>query len=208
MGYESFSTDPVDNASVPKPVANPFSLLDEGEGHGPWDISQVQSLDNYVDFGPVLIPIITGLEVSLLGAAGHEVPAILRLVLQTYEAQIMVFAAGNSAGLARESLDELCSQIVQSGGVANQCNGRWGREAHCQLPVAGLSANIDPMRVICVDGPRWMLRVTLRGAAAQTGLGPGPFDNLIDELIVRRGDSLVVPGDALIFSVPDTLEGA
>lgn len=187
---------------------NLSNLFDESGSHGPWDITQAESLDNYVDFGPVLVPVITGLEISLLGTAGFDAPVVLRLILQTYEAQIMVFAAGNSPGLAVTSLDELCEQIIGSGGVANQCNGRWGREAHCQVPMVGRPSKTEPLRVICIDGPRWMLRITLRGAAAQTGLAAGPFDNLIDGLIVRRGDSLVVPGDALVFSVPETAEGA
>lgn len=199
MGLFSRRTDS-GAADIPEPPLPPVA----SKSHGPWDIDEVDPSGDYVDFGAILLPVITGLEVSPIVLEPSQTIVGLRLLLETYEMQLMVFAAPRSGGLATDSLDQLCEQIRASGGIADQCNGRWGREAHCKVPLENDATNMSAMRVVCAEGPRWLLRAAIKGAAAKPTVKA--FDALLDEVIVRRGDHPVPAGDALELSLPEITE--
>ena len=60
----------------------------------------------------------------------------------------------------------------------------------------------QPSRVIGVNGPRWMLRATLMGRPAQDVEASGPWEDAIEQIVIRRGAQAMPVGAALPLSMP------
>ena len=60
-------------------------------------------------------------------------------------------------------------------------------------------------RIWFAEGPRWLLRGTLLGEAALAEGGEakaGPFVEFFRNLVVRRGDKPMVPGELITMELP------
>jgi hypothetical protein len=65
-----------------------------------------------------------------------------------------------------------------------------------------------PVRFVGVDGPRWLLRGLIIGPAA-TGHEPArPFEDVIGDIVVVRGDHPMPPRDLLELRLPPEVQQA
>lgn len=105
-----------------------------------------------VDLGSAKVPLPKNSEVQLeMGEAG---PKMLHIVTPFGRITPVAFAAPRSAEQWPEVTDEIAEGMNRDGLTTSIEEGPWGSE------VVGL-VNDRQIRIIGIDGPRWMLRLTL-----------------------------------------------
>lgn len=129
---------------------------------------------------------------------GEQGPRMLHVITEFGRVTPVAFAAPNSGGMWEESSDEIAEGMRAEGMPVEYEEGPWGRE------VVGTGDN-GIIRIIGVQGPRWLYRVTL--AAPH-----GKEDRLADlgrEIIARsfiyRGNTPVLAGNSLPVELPAQL---
>jgi hypothetical protein len=127
--------------------------------------------------------------------------------------ELGAYAAPRSGGLWAELRDDLIEGATEAGGSATLVEGPFGVELRRLLPVTTPEGEegYQPSRMWVVEGPRWLLRGIVYGQAAlEEGVEP-PVAELLTaykQVIVRRGDEAMAPGDLLPLSMPENLVAA
>ena len=129
---------------------------------GPFDGDSV-SIDDFdfsdfstgiLNLGSMLIPLPFKSEVQVeMGADG---PKMLHILTEHGRCTPVAFAAPARAGQWRETVKEITQGMRSDGLDVVVEYGPWGREVVGSAPGGG-----GIVRIIGVDGPRWMLRMTL-----------------------------------------------
>lgn len=129
---------------------------------------------------------------------GEQGPKMLHIVTQHGRMTPVAFAAPRSSGQWVESVKDLVRGIEGDGLPTHLELGPWGSE------VVGENDN-GTIRIIGVEGPRWLLRVTL---AAPQGKGE-QLAALARETIARtfiyRGQQPILAGNSLPVTMPGPL---
>src|SRR3712207_637814 len=92
------------------------------------------------------------------------------------------------------------AEVAQAGGTATEREGPWGTELICE--VGQRSGAQQVTRVLGINGPRWMLRCSLLGAAASRPDEAGDWEDSIRRLAVHRGAHALPVGEALPVVMP------
>lgn len=178
---------------------------------GPFDSEEVDLTDDKVtrvDLDSVIITPWDGLGLQLqVNEASRQVQAVTA-VWKNSGLEVTLFAAPASGGLAEELREDAVDEAEQAGGTATLAQGPFGSEVRRVLPQEGPSGEqlFHVSRIWFAEGPRWLLRGTLLGEAA---LGDAdaplvaPFTELFRNLVVRRGDKPMVPGELIPMKLPD-----
>lgn len=170
---------------------------------GPWDASEVPSLDGYLDFGSLLVPVTdVELRLNIDEASGR----VLSLAWLTEEAglEVSVFAAPRTPGVWDDLRPELVADATQRGGTVDEGAGPYGAEVVCSLPVQlpdGTGA-IQATRIFAFQGSRWLLRGALMGRPVTESEAAAPWYALFGAIIVRRGAGAMPVGEALELRLP------
>lgn len=153
---------------------------------------------NVLNLGSMLIPLPSGSEVQVEMSA--EGPRMLHILTAYGRCTPVAFAAPNSPGQWNDSISLIVADMERDGLTVVLENGPWGQE------IVGSAENGGGIvRIIGVDGPRWMLRMTI---AAPT--------DTIDEMTIMgreitartfvvRGDAPILAGSSLPVSLPEPL---
>jgi hypothetical protein len=178
------------------------------EQSGPWDGAGSYPDHDRIDFGSLLIPVQPGVEVEVKVAEGVGVWITLRRGESAIE--LMAFAAPKTSGLWAEVRQEFAEEVAKAGGDSQEAEGRFGAELHARLHPGGEGrrGQLEPVRFIGVDGPRWFLRGMIRGPAAQHPQQAAPFEQLFADVVVVRGDHPAPPGDLLEIRLPQDAQQA
>lgn len=203
-------SEPVDPAEVTSArpddaVAAPTGPA--GRERGPWDASEVdleaEQLSR-VDLGGLLVKGRPGLELRLqVDEASQQVAAVL-LVGQEGAVELRPFAAPRSGGTWSDIRRQIAAETARRGGTATEAEGRFGTELRVEMPVRtqdGQSA-VQPSRVLGIEGPRWLLRATLLGRPAMEPDTEHELEEVVRDVVVRRGTGPMAPGDPLPLTVP------
>lgn len=173
-------------------------------GTGPWDAADMASLEGYLDFGSLLVPVVNDVELRLNidEASGR----VLSLAWLTEEAglEVSVFAAPRTPGVWDDLRPELVADATQRGGTVDHADGPYGAEVICSLPVQmpdGTGA-IQATRIFACQGDRWLLRGALMGRPVTESEAAAPWYALFGALIVRRGAGAMPVGEALELRLP------
>lgn len=195
---------PVPEASETEEVAPP-------QGQGPHDAADVDvERDGVqrVDLGGILITPQPGTELRLqVDEQTQEVQSVL-LAGSEGGMELRAFARARSEEMWPEVRQALAADFGRRGGVSEEREGPWGTELVGQLQVRmedGRSGT-QASRVIGVDGPRWFLRATMLGRPAVEPAAAGPFETMLSDLVVRRGNEAMAPGDPLPLRLPPTAQ--
>ena len=172
------------------------------QGSGPWDGAGSFPQRDRIDFGSLLVPVQDGLEVEVKVAEGVGVWITLRRGESAIE--LMAFAAPKTSGLWDEVRQEFAEEVAKAGGDSQQAQGPFGVELHARLHPGGEGrrGQLEPVRFIGVDGPRWFLRGMIRGPAAGRRELARPLEELFADVVVVRGDHPAPPGDLLEIRLP------
>lgn len=171
---------------------------------GPFDGDSVNIEDfDFSDFasgvlnlGSLRLPLPKGSQVQV--EMGEQGPRMLHVVTRHGRITPVAFAAPRSGGQWRTTVTEIVAKMKDDGLAPEIVDGPWGRE------IVAPNEN-GQLRLIGVDGPRWMLRFTL---AAPTGHEQELADearDLFARTFVYRGQDPVLAGNSLPVALPAQL---
>jgi len=122
--------------------------------------------------------------------------------------EVVLFAAPGTAGMADELREEAIAEAAELSGTTEVTDGPFGPQIQRVLPQPGPTGEqlFHVSRVWFVEGPKWLLRGTLLGEAALPDAPESkaaPFVEFFRNLVVRRGNQPLVPGDRITMNLPE-----
>ena len=179
------------------------------EATGPFDVSEIDSTNGYVDLGALLIAPREGLQLRLEVEEATQRVVAVTMDLEGSSLQLQAFAAPRSEGLWDEIREQIGQSVGSQGGQVEEVPGAFGTELVAKLP-AGTGDGAGGYRVarfIGVDGPRWFLRGVLGGEAAIDRDAAANLESLFRQIVVVRGESPMPPRDLLQLRLPKDAAG-
>lgn len=176
-------------------------------GPGPYDARQVGEDEDgvgRVDLGSLRVAPAEGVELRLQADQATGAVASVLLAAEGAGLELRVFAAPKSGGLWDEVRREIAADATRQGGTASEEEGEHGHELRVLVPVTlpdgrkGRQAS----RIVGVEGPRWFLRGTFLGRAAQEPSADGVLERAFRQVVVVRGQAAMPPRDALPLRLP------
>ena len=174
---------------------------------GPFDIDSAPEgliADDWVDLGSMMLAPAPGKELRLqVDEASGQIAAVM-LTAEDGAMELRAFAAPRDGDLWNESLPMLREDVQQRGGATADLEGPWGTELITQMKVklADGQPAVQQTRIIGVNGPRWMLRATLLGRPAMEPSAGKEWEQILQQVVVRRGDAARPKGEALEVKLP------
>jgi hypothetical protein len=175
----------------------------EVPGTGPWDGAGTYPDTERMDFGSLLIPVREGLEVQINMAEDQGV--WIAVLHGDSGLQLQAFAAPKTSGLWDEVRQEIADEIGRAGGESREADGPFGPELHARVRAEepGQRTQTQSVRFVGVDGPRWFLRGVISGPAARRPELAQPFEEVLADVVVIRGDHPAPPRDLLEIRLPE-----
>lgn len=180
------------------------SEADGPEGHGPWDLEQQPDLGKRVDVGGLRVPARQGMQMRMeLEPKSRRIVAV-NIVYQGSAVQLQAFAAPRSMGIWQELREEIVESIGKQGGSVEERDGAFGVELLARLPVRTKDgrSGLRPVRFLGVDGSRWFLRAVVSGKAAIDDEAAGEIEEILQDVVVVRGDDPRPPRELLPLHLP------
>jgi hypothetical protein len=176
---------------------------------GPFDRSEVGSLDGRLDLGALWLTGVPGMELRLEVEEESQNVVGVTAVLGESAVQLQAFAAPRSEGIWDEIRTEIAASITSQGGTADKVSGPLGAELRAHMPGQGPDGRtvFSPVRFIGVDGPRWFLRAVLSGQAASEEGAAATLLDVVRATVVVRGDEAMAPRELLSLKLPEQPEG-
>jgi hypothetical protein len=200
---------------------------------GPFEVGELADSDDdddqpRIDLGSIIVTPVPGSELRLqVNETQDIVSAMLVLpitapatngaqpeVVGSSALELSAYAAPRSGGLWAELRDEISAAAAEAGGSAELAAGPFGVELRRLLPVTTPDGEqgYQPSRMWVAEGPRWLLRGIVYGQAAIESDDDDPAVAAVlaafREVVVRRGDEAMAPGDLLPMSMPADLQPA
>jgi Protein of unknown function (DUF3710). len=181
---------------------------------GPFDYEEVELGHDEVtriDLGSLIVTPWEGLGVQLQVDESSRVVQAITCIWEESGLEVVLFAAPSSGGLAHELQQDLAEEVEAAGGKATIEDGVFGPQVKRVLPQAGPKGEqlFHVSQVWFAEGPRWLLRGTLLGEAALADAGDpkaAPFVEFFRNLVVRRGDKPMVPGEVIGLKLPEGVQ--
>jgi len=179
-----------------------------GRAGGPWDADDPFPARDRADFGSLLVPITPDQQIEL--ATDGQRVIWVSVKSDQSELRVHAFAAPRSTGLWEEVRPEIAAELASVGTTAQEAEGPFGTEMFAHVPVqpGNPAAGTVPMRFIGVDGPRWLLRGLIIGGAAAGAESAEPFEDILSDVVVVRGDHPMPPRDMLELRLPAEIQQA
>jgi hypothetical protein len=205
VGADPAGADP---AGADPGGAGPSAPVPPGLRGGPWDADEAYPERERADFGSLLFPVTPMQQIELATDGQRFVWVTVKDGMS--ELRVHAFAAPRSGELWPEVQQEIIEELSTAGTAAQETEGPFGTEVFAHVPVepGNASAGTRPVRFIGIDGPRWLLRGLIIGGAA-TGAEPvEPFEELLSDIVVVRGDHPMPPRDMLELRLPPEVQQA
>lgn len=173
---------------------------------GPYNEGESPEGSEFLDMGVLRIPMIAGLQVLPVQDANGNILA-LEVVSGTAQMQLAAFAMQRSGGLWDEIRQELADQLKAEEYQIFPLPGPFG-EAVLARPVPEGKSAIEgamPLLLWGIEGDRWLLRVIVRGQAAEEESAREGLLEVLGGMEVVRGKEAHVPGEALPIELPEEL---
>lgn len=152
--------------------------------------------EGILNLGSIQLPLPKGSQVQV--EMGEQGPRMLHVVTEFGRITPVAFAAPNSGGMWEESSDEIAEGMRGDGMPATYEEGPWGRE------VVGRGDN-GVIRIIGVEGPRWLYRVTLAAPHGKEDQLADLAREIIARSFIYRGTAPVLAGNSLPVELPAQL---
>lgn len=149
-----------------------------------------------LDLGSIRIPLPKESQVQV--EMGDNGPRMLHVVTHHGRITPVAFAAPRHAGQWVEAAQEIIHGMTSDGLSASTEIGPWGTE------IVGSNDN-GQIRVIGVEGPRWMLRVTLAAPAGKEQELADLGREVVARSFVYRGENPILAGNSLPVTLPKQL---
>jgi hypothetical protein len=184
-------------------------LVDELDGEedadllagGPFDSEDLAPDDvDRVDLGSLLIAPEPDRELRLQVDEASGAVQSVQIVGQDGAVELRAFAAPRHGDLWSEVRPQIAAEVAQAGGTATEREGPWGPELLLEVGPRGGQRQLT--RMVGINGPRWMLRCQLVGAAAQKPDQSSTWEDTIRRVAVHRGAHAMPVGEALEVTMP------
>ncbi|GAB2581393.1 DUF3710 domain-containing protein [Microlunatus antarcticus] len=202
---------------------------------GPFEVAELAGTDDdlsddqpRIDLGSIIVTPVPGSELRLQVNETQDIVSAMLVLPVTAPAtngaqpevvgssalELSAYAAPRSGGLWAELRDEISEAAAEVGGSAELAAGPFGVELRRLLPVTTPDGEqgYQPSRMWVAEGPRWLLRGIVYGQAAIESDEDDPAVAAVlaafREVVVRRGDEAMAPGDLLPMSMPADLQPA
>ena len=172
---------------------------------GPLDISEIQGVRPYIDFGSLRVPSRDELQMRLEVEESSQRIVAVSMDYQGSSLQLQAFAAPKNEGIWHEIRSQMRQSIVAQGGEIEERVGSFGPELLAKIPLSDESGNRTGHRLarfIGVDGPKWFLRGVIGGAALNDARAAADIDDLFRSVVVVREDIPLPPKDLLTLTIP------
>ncbi len=177
-----------------------------GRAPGPWDVDDLgDDGTERVDLGSLLLQPETGRDLRLqVDEASGDVQSVV-LTGRDGALDVRAFAASRHGDLWSEVRPRIAADMARRGGTATEQEGRFGTELACEVRVRTPDGGVgvQQSRVVGVNGPRWMLRATFIGRPAVDAVAAVDWEEVLERVVVRRGQNPVPPGEPLPIKLPD-----
>lgn len=173
---------------------------------GPYNEGESPEGSEFLDMGVLRIPMIAGLQVLPVQDANGNILA-LEIVSGTAQMQLAAFAMQRSGGLWDEVRQELADQLKAEEYQVFPLPGPFG-EAVLARPIPEGKSAVEgamPLLLWGIEGDRWLLRVIVRGQAAEEESVREGLLEVLGGMEVVRGKEAHVPGEALPIELPEEL---
>ena len=179
------------------------SAPEDRETAGPFDIVEVPTMRPYVDFGGIKVAPREGLQLRLEVDERAKRVVAVTLDFEGSLLQVQAFSAPKTTGLWHQVRSEISAQLSSQGARIEEAEGELGPEliAVSSVP-AEQGGGTRTVRFVAVDGPRWMLRGVIMGAAAEDAQARARVIELFRDMVVVRGDQPMPPSELLPLQVP------
>ena len=179
------------------------SAPEDRETAGPFDIVEVPTMRPYVDFGGIKVAPREGLQLRLEVDERAKRVVAVTLDFEGSLLQVQAFSAPKTTGLWHQVRSEISAQLSSQGARIEEAEGELGPEliAVSSVP-AEQGGGTRTVRFVAVDGPRWMLRGVIMGAAAENAQARAGVIELFRDMVVVRGDQPMPPSELLQLQVP------
>jgi hypothetical protein len=176
---------------------------------GPWDISENDGRQGYVDLGSLRLRGREGMELRLDVEEATGAVTAATVQMGDSAVQLQAFAAPRSEGIWPEIMAEIASGITQQGGTADSQDGVFGTELLARVPVRAADGRTghQPARFAGIDGPRWFLRAVFHGAAVAEPLAAQELESVVRDVVVVRGADAMAPRELLPLHLPQEVTG-
>jgi Protein of unknown function (DUF3710) len=166
-------------AGAPDPDVDAPEMPDRG----PYDISQAPTEGTRLDLGSLQIPALEGVDIRVQASPDGVIQQVI-LVQGDSALQLRVLAAPRSEGIWDEIREETRRSLYADGVATEEIDGEYGTELRARVPVEG---GLTDLRLVGVDGPRWMVHGVYQGTAAADPAAAGPLADCLRGLVVDRG---------------------
>jgi hypothetical protein len=206
-GYDQYP-DPQATAAAQALTPGDAGGVDDPAGLGPWDIGEHYPQLQRVELGSLAIPVVEGWEIQL-NVAEEQIIAVT-IGQGDSSMQVQAFAAPKSGSLWDDVRGEILEEISKLGGQAQEAPGPFGTELQALVPPdpASGATELQPARFIGADGPRWMVRGVISGAAAHSAPSAAQLEAVFGGIVVSRGDHPAPPRDLLPIQLPAEMQQA
>lgn len=195
---ERDALESIQHEDAPAPQDDEKSAPADRAERGPFDLAEVPAIRPYVDLGSLKVLPREGLQLRLDVEEGSKRIVALSLDLNNSTLQVQAFSAPKNSGVWLSIIQQIETQLGSQGVNIVRVDGAFGPEITTQ----STGTQSQPMRFIGVDGPRWVLRGIVSGAAIRDEAAAHEIDELFRSLVVVRGEIPMPPRELLPLRVP------
>jgi hypothetical protein len=172
---------------------------------GPFDLAEVPTSENLIDFGAVKLPNVNR-NLSIKVELEEDTRRLVALTLQTEHSmlQISLFSAPKNNPVWQEVLEVLTSSLESQNAQVQTVIGAFGSEllVAMEVPDVDESTVLQRIRFIGVDGPRWLLRGSITGEALTNVTEQAEIERIFRSIIVDRGAEALPPRELVPLTMP------
>jgi hypothetical protein len=177
--------------------------------NGPWDVDDVPDDGlTRLDLGSIQVPGLPGVEIQVNVDEASGTVAAVTAIHEGSALQLQAFAAPRGEELWPQVRRELAAGITKDGGLADVDATGEGLsagtvKARLPFPQPDGTMGMADVRFVGTDGPRWMLRGVLSGAAAADPASADVLMQVYRGTVVVRGGEAFAPSEPLPLHMPD-----
>ncbi|WP_430593571.1 DUF3710 domain-containing protein [Humidisolicoccus flavus] len=180
----------------------PKSAPSDRAEFGPLDDNEAP-VRPYIDLGGIRILPRMGLQMRLEVEEKTKRVVAATLEIQGSTVQLQPFAAPRSEGIWEPVRQNLALQLERQKARVETVEGLLGPELRAVLP-AGADGNVRALRIVGVDGPRWMLQGVIGGKALTDDTALAEIVDLFRSVVVVRGATPMPPKQLIPLHPPTT----